>query len=525
MTLQDRFTGLMRLSFMPPLLAFAAGVVGSCAMAPVGLWPLMFLSLSVFYVLYAQGLSAWGATLLGFFYALGYFVNGLWWIGNALLVDGNEFAWVWPISVIGLPALLSLFTAIACGCAFIIAPPRTVRGFAAFGACLALAEFIRGHIFSGFPWNMFGYAWGDTLPMAQVTSLIGIYGLSLLTIFWGAKAGFIFIGRTARWQKICLLLLAFATSAGSYAYGYLRLQANPTKFDDSVQLQIVQPNIKQDMKWNPADIVPNFEKHLSLSVEQKNASDAPVTVILWPETAVPPIMTENETARDRIEETLKTHNKDAYLLSGILERTEEPDGQRTYHNSLGIFTKDGAMKNVYSKTHLVPLGEFIPFQDWIPIRPVVEFSGFEPGNGPSNIKYKNIPVFSPLICYEIIFSGDVVDRRDDNQPRWIAAITNDAWYGLSAGPHQHFQHAVFRAIEQGLPVARSANTGISGLTDAYGRVIYKTNIYEDAVILSSLPLKSQNATPFSRLGNGIYLSVIALIMAGCLGLRELSSRI
>lgn len=524
MTLRDRLTATLRWPFMPLLLAFAAGVVGSYAMAPVNFWPLIFLSLSFFYVLYAQGLNAWGAALLGFFHALGYFMSGLWWIGNALLVEGNEFAWVWPISVIGLPTLLALFSGVAAGCAFIIASPRTAHGFLALIACLSLAEWTRGHIFSGFPWNMAGYAWGDTLPMAQAVSLFGIYGLSALTLFWAALGGYLYIGRSPARHKTALLLVAALSLAGLFGYGALRLKNNPTAYDNSAQLQIVQPNIKQDMKWDPAEIVPNFEQHLKLSVQQTDTSGAPVTVILWPETAVPPVMTDNETARDKIVKTLKTHDKHAYLVSGILQRTEEADGTRHYHNSLGVFTKDGTMENVYSKTHLVPLGEFIPFQKYIPIKPVVEFSGFEPGDGPSNIVFSDIPVFSPLICYEIIFSGDVVDRRAKDQPRWIAAVTNDAWYGVSAGPHQHFQHAIFRAIEQGLPVARSANTGVSGLTDAYGRVLSKIGLYEEGVILSPLPTISQNATPFSRYGNGLYLGAILLLLAGCLIRRELFPR-
>lgn len=524
MTLRDRLNAALRWPFMPLLLAFAAGVIGSYAMAPTNLWFLIFVSLSFFYILYAQGLNAWGAALLGFFHALGYFMAGLWWIGNALLVEGNEFAWVWPISVIGLPVLLSLFSGVAAGCAFTLAPPRSARGFLTLVACLALAEWVRGHIFSGFPWNMAGYAWGQTLPVAQTVSLIGIYGLSALTIFWAALGGFLYIGKSTQLHKTLLLVAAGATLIGSAGYGALRLKHNPTAYDDTMQFQIVQPNIKQDMKWAPEEIVPNFEQHLRLSVRQDGANDDAVTAILWPETAVPPIMTENETARDHIEKMLATHKGKAYLLTGILQRTEDENGRRQYHNSLGIFTADGKMENVYSKTHLVPLGEFIPFQEWIPIKPVVEFSGFEPGDGPSNIAYRDLPAFSPLICYEIIFSGDVVDSHAKEQPRWIAAVTNDAWYGLSAGPHQHFQHAIFRAIEEGLPVARSANTGISGLTDAYGRVISKIDLYEEGVILSPLPLKSQNATLFSRCGNTLYFGGILLLLAACLARRELFSR-
>jgi apolipoprotein N-acyltransferase len=517
MTLKDRATKLLSLPWMPLPLSFLTGVVSAYAMAPASFWPLMFIGLSAFYVLYAHGLKAWGATLLGFFFALGYFMTGLWWIGNALLVDGNEFAWVWPISVIGLPTLLSFFTAIACGIAYIIAPPRSIRGFIAFIGCVGLAEWIRGHIFSGFPWNLYGYAWGDILPMAQFASIGGAYGLSLITIFWAALAGFLYIGKLDSRQKTILITLAVVSFGAIFGYGVLRLKNNPTAFNDKVQLQIVQPNIKQDMKWDPGELVRNFEKHLDLSRLQKgDKTKADTTIILWPETAIGPALANNETARDKIVEVLKTHTHKTYLLSGLLDREEDDAGKRTYFNSLGIFTEDGQMKNVYSKTHLVPLGEFIPFQDYIPLKPVVEFSGFERGKGPSNIAFSGIPIFSPLICYEIIFSGNVVSTRE-KPSEWIAAITNDGWYGFSAGPYQHFMHAVFRSIEEGLPVARSANTGISGLTDAYGRVLYKTQIYEDAVVMSDLPLKSQNATLFSAYGNGSYLLVVTLLILGCIG--------
>lgn len=525
MKAMDIVTKALARPWMPLPLSFIAGVVAAYAMAPTSFWPLMFAGLSAFYILYAQGLKAWGATLLGFFFALGYFMTGLWWIGNALLVEGNEFAWVWPISVIGLPTLLSLFTAVACGCAFIIASPRTVRGFIAFVACLALAEWVRGHIFSGFPWNLYGYTWGDILPMAQFASIAGAYGLSLLTIFWATLAGFLYIGKLDNREKTILLTLAAVSIGACLAYGMIRLKNNPTAYNDKVELQIVQPNIRQDMKWDPGELVRNFEKHLELSKAPKGErTDAETTVILWPETAIGPALSGNETARDKIVEVLKTHPTKTYLLSGLLDREEDAEtGIRTYFNSLGIFTADGLMKNVYSKTHLVPLGEFIPFQQYIPIKPVVEFSGFQHGNGPSNIVFGSVPVFSPLICYEIIFSGDVVSRRQ-NPSEWMAAITNDGWYGFSAGPYQHFMHAVFRSIEEGLPTARSANTGISGLTDAYGRVIYKTQIYEDAVVFSKLPLKSQNATLFSSYGNGIYLLAIGLLILGSCAFGTISRK-
>lgn len=511
------FNYLSARPWIPLPMSFLAGALAAYGMAPAAQPPALFIGLSCFYIFYAQGLKAWGAALLGFFFALGFFMTGLWWIGNALLVDGNEFAWVWPISVIGLPTLLALFSGVACGVAFQIASPRTVRGFIAFIACMALAEWVRGHIFTGFPWNLYGYTWSRLLSVSQFASIGGAYGLSLLTLFWATLGGFLYIGRPSRPALITLIALALFSFGACVAFGMARLHNNPTQFNEDVQVQIVQPNIRQDMKWDPGELVANFEKHLALSEAPKGEkTNAKTTIILWPETAIGPALSGNETARDKIGAALATHKNKTYLLSGLLDREEDQaDGHRTYYNSLGIFTEDGDMKNVYSKTHLVPLGEFIPFQQWIPIKPVVEFSGFQRGDGPSNIRFGDVPAFSPLICYEIIFSGNVVDRHSETPSEWIAALTNDGWYGFSAGPHQHFQHAVFRSIEEGLPVARSANTGISGLTDPVGRVLYKTNIYEDAVIFSPLPLKLQNATLFSHTGNSLYLLAIALLIVGC----------
>lgn len=504
----------LRRRILPPLLAFTLGIAGAYAMAPVSLWPLLFVALSGFYILYARCCTWQSAMVRGFFFSLGYFLTGLWWVGNALLVEGNEFAWVWPISVIGLPTLLSLFTAGAMAAAFKIAPPPgKVPSFLVFVATLSLAEWLRGSVLSGFPWNLYGYTWGNILPMAQIASLTGSYGLSLLTIFWGALGGFLIAAPLPKQQKAVFALLGVLSIGGLYAYGAMRLRDNPTAYDDEIRLQIVQPNIRQDMKWDPDEIMPNFEKHVFLS-EPHDMAKPRMTLVLWPETALPPSLVERDIARQNISAMLSRFPSKAYLLSGLLRREYDEDREKPrYYNSLGIFDAAGAWEPVYNKTHLVPLGEFIPFQEWIPLKPVVEFSGFQPGDGPDNIAYRDIPPFSPLICYEIIFSGDVVDRKAP-RPLWIAAITNDAWYGISAGPHQHFMHAIFRSIEEGLPVARSANTGLSGLTDAYGRTLYKTALYEDASIASSLPRPSAAPPLFSRTGNALYLAVSLAIIIG-----------
>ena len=452
--------------------AFLLGLIGAYAMPPTSWWPLLFISLSGLYCLYALCQSAGQAFRLGFLYALGYFLTGLWWIGNALLVEGNEFAWVWPLSVIGLPTLLSLFYAVALGCAYIISCPLRFAGLFAFAACFALAEWVRGHIFTGFPWNLFAYSWSEALPIAQITSVIGSYGLSLLTLFWTAAIGFLYVSLSEAKHKLIGGLTILASLALCFAWGSYRLASNPTVLRADTAIHIVQPNIPQAEKWKPENLVPNFEKHVGLSAYRMqavpaNTKQASQHIVVWPETALAPVLTESQAAREQIASALKTYPAPASLLSGALLRQWKGEGKQ-FTNSLVKLDADGSLSPLYHKTHLVPFGEYIPFQDLIPIRPVAQFQGFERGNGPETFFTENIPAFAPLICYEIIFPGNIVS--DAIRASWIVTVTNDAWYGDSAGPPQHFAHIIFRSIEEGLPVIRSANTGISGLSDSFGRV-------------------------------------------------------
>ena len=496
------------------ILCFAAGLGSACAMPPQSFWPAVFIGLSVLYMCHAGAVTLRTAFLQGFVFGLGYFLTGLWWIGNALLVEGNEFRWVWPLSVIGLPSLLSLFTGLGTMAATVLSrkvKSHSIGPFLIFTAMLSLSEWVRGHIFTGFPWNLYGYAWSDVLPVAQTASLTGSYGLTVLTVLWGGLGGFVFVHRKALGrQHIGLVLCCAILLISAILYGHLRLQNNPTAFYDGVALHIVQPNIRQDQKWKTERIVPNFEKHLELSRNTSPAlADQNVTrILVWPETALPYSLFYNETARQKIASMLQSYPGGAYLLSGLLDRQTSEQGT-FYQNSMALFDPSGNHQVIYSKSHLVPFGEYIPFQDMIPIRPVAQFSGFTKGRGPQTVRHDVIPAFSPLICYEIIFPGKTVNRKNGNEnrpgPAWIVNATNDAWYGISAGPHQHFSHIVFRAIEEGIPVIRSANTGFSGLSDAFGRIVVKSNLFQDAILESGLPRATRYRTLYSRTGNLIFV--------------------
>jgi apolipoprotein N-acyltransferase len=491
-----------------PCFALLAGVACAFSLSPYGLWPLMFFGLSLFYTIYAQSPSALRTCWHGFLFSLGYFTTGLWWIGNALLVDGNEFWWVWPLAVIGLPVLLSSFTAVFTGMAFSLSHPARLSGFLCFVGALSLSEWVRGHIFTGFPWNLYGYVWADHLSIAQMAAVAGSYGLTLLTLLWCAVPGYWLVASAPIRQKIIHVLGVSMTLLAALTYGHVRLAQNPTAMNDAVNIRIVQPNIGQDMKWDAAKAVAHFEKHLKLSAASRPTNKT--TVIVWPETAIPSIFLRNPSARENIQRLLTDYPSPAYLISGILDRRQTDTGV-LYYNGVAIFDAKGQMTPVYSKTHLVPFGEYIPFQKYIPIKPVVTFSGFEKGPGTTTVAPDGIPAFSPLVCYEIIFPAKAA-TDSPLRPLWIVNVTNDAWYGDSAGPYQHFIHSQFRAIEEGVPVIRSANTGISGMSDSFGRIIGKTQIFHDAVLTLPLPQPAPELTIFAKNGDFIFLILaIALI--------------
>lgn len=481
---------------------FMAGATLSFIQAPYHLWPLLFLSFGLFYFLYAQVQTKMQAFLTGFVFALGYFVLGLSWIGNALLVEGNEYRWAWPLAVIALPALLSFFTALYTTISYIVFRKHQLSGLIGFCVCIALSEWVRGHVFTGFPWNLYGYGWISVLPIAQSVSFIGPYGLTFLTIFWGAVAGFYALNPSAHKAPIIVAALTFVTL---YGVGIVRM-SEPVRYHEGLNIHLVQANIEQKDKWNPEKLVDNFQAHIDLSMMRSDDLNSK-NMIVWPETSLPPSFLNSPAVRERIQSIL---GKDDILLAGALEITSDLETKKSlYHNSLTLWTnqiKD--FERVYSKRHLVPFGEYIPFQGYIPLKTVTQFSGFQRGGNDEAVEIKGFPPFLPLICYEIIFP----EVKNITQKEFILTVTNDGWYGMSAGPYQHFTQARFRAIEQGVPVVRSANTGVSGVIDPYGRVVQKSSLGSLSVITSQLPMNISAKTLYSMHGNLVFFSIISLML-------------
>lgn len=505
------------------LLAFIAGMIMVPAMPPWTIWPMLAAGFLLFYPILATARGKLAAFGFGWLFGFGYFLPGLSWIANALLVEGNDFVWVWPLAIAGLPAGLALFTATAALIAWRFFDLRRLSGLFAFAAILALSEWLRGHLFTGFPWNLHAYTWAGWLEMAQSVALIGSYGVNFLTIMLMLVPVALLYCPLNRKSIFAIIAAAALGFSGLYAYGTARLAANPTAFDHDIALRVVQPSIPQEYKWDPDKAGENLRRLFDTSLPPAEGlqTDAETVLIVWPETALDGYMLEHENVRAALRDTLARYNGRALLATGLLRAEGTPENYRAY-NSIAFFDDTLTLHAIYDKAHLVPFGEYIPLNDYIPIAPFVGFYGFETGPGPQTVSVPHRPdlLFSPLICYEVIFPGAVTDRQAD-RPRLMINVTNDAWYGDSAGPRQHLVKARFRAIEEGIPLARSANNGISAVIDAYGRIIWQAPLNSIEASDTAMPLGTPDMTLFTRFRDLPFLAFVFVTLAISMALHKL----
>jgi apolipoprotein N-acyltransferase len=503
------------------LIAFAAGATGALAMAPFNFFPALVVPMTVAVWLIdgcagapqkpagrwiRLGLppGSWRAFGAGWWWGFGYFVAGLWWLGNAFLVDAAEFAWALPLGVAGLPAALAIFP----GLGFMLARLIWTRGAGrifALAAALSFAEWLRGHVLTGFPWNVFGMALGGNIVTAQLASLIGLYGLTILAILifsapavLGDKAG---ARRAVRGLPLPVVAAALAL-AGICAFGALRLAAAPHDETEGVRLRIMQPNLAQDEKFRPENQAQILAHYLELSArgaDKEHADPGGITVLIWPESAFPFILSRSAWALAEIAAALP---QGTVLVTGAARQDEAAkiSGRARYFNAVQVVL-GGHITASYDKVHLVPFGEYLPFQavfDRLGLRQFVHIpGGFEPGSRPRLLAVPGLPLAAPLICYEAIFPGEAVPGEAPERPGLLLNVTNDGWFGTTTGPYQHFAQARLRAIEEGLPLVRAANTGISAIVDAYGRVLAELPLGAEGMLDGSLP-QSIAAPLFAR---------------------------
>jgi apolipoprotein N-acyltransferase len=514
--------------------AFVAGAVSALALAPVDAVPVLFLTLPAFVWLldgaagHARARRLRLGAALGWWFGFGYFLAGLWWIGAAFLVDGEQFAWALPLAVTILPAGLALFWALGGGVAALLWRSGW-RRILVLAAAMAAVEWLRGHILTGFPWNALGQALAPTTVMMQSAALVGLWGLTLAAFVIFAAPAALWPRRTGSERGARLFVAAAALLLAAHAgYGALRLAGAAADADEPPRIRIVQPSIDQSERWQAANADEIVARYLRLSADPGDDGRglAGTAVLVWPESAFPFLLSDRPDVLAAIADLLP---EGTTLLTGAVRAVNEADpyGGDAF-NSVLLIDDTGTIAAAYDKVHLVPFGEYLPFGDTLRslgLRQLVALpEGFIPGAARMMLALPGLPPVAPLICYEIIFPGAAVPGGP--RPGWILNLTNDAWFGATPGPYQHLAQSRLRAVETGLPVVRAANSGISAIIDAYGSVRKSLPLEAVGVIDGTLPGVA-SLTVYTQVGDVLFLACLVLcIVLGCVsfprtGIRQI----
>lgn len=490
---------LARLAQHPAVAVPAGGMLGALtvlALPPFSLPPFLVLGLGGHFLL-LQGASPRLAGLIGWSFGLGFFVAGTHWIAESFYVEADRFGWMAVPAVGGLSAFLALFLA-APAWAFARLRIGGTAGALVFALLWMASEWVRGHALTGFPWNLIGYAWVDHPGARQIAALVGSYGLGLLTVLAAVLLPLSLLAWSRRERRRARMgaILALLLLGG----GSLRLPATDGGEGSGPVLRIVQGNVPQARKWRPEERAATVERYLDLSFRPGRYD-----LLLWPETAYPGFLDE---ARDVLTRIAAQLPPDAQLLAGTPRRTLGAAGPAFWNAVVGV-DGAGAIVAAYAKHHLVPFGEYVPLRHILPFdRFTAGFGEFSAGPGPRTLTVGKTAV-GIAICYEAIFPGEVVER--DRRPDWIFNPTNDAWFGMSIGPHQHLASARMRAVEEGMPMVRAANTGISAIIDGYGTVRASLPLGETGVIDAPLP-PALPPTPYGRYGDLLLVPLAGAIL-------------
>jgi apolipoprotein N-acyltransferase len=494
-------------------LALIFGIAAALSMPPLNFWPLLFVAFpSVLFILEAiERKLPLESFFLGWCFGFGYFIVTLHWIGFAFFVDAEAYLWMMPFAVGGLAAAMAVYWGLACLCVT-LSGRKGLPAALVFAVSFAAFEWLRGVLFTGFPWAAPGLASDGMGAVVQTASLWGMPALTLLIVLWAVTWPFVLDVHSARSHRVAALLIV-ATLPLCWVWGSYRLQHGVVANVDGVNVRIVQPHISQDIKWRDENVRAIFDQLLEMSARAPE-NGRQVTHIIWPETAVSFLIDESAGARTELAQVLGGNKT---LMTGALRRdvntTGDGEADKVY-NSVLTFDGSGAVVARYDKWRLVPGGEFLPFE-WLlePLgfRKVVTVPGsFAAGPGPVSLAIPGAPYAGFGVCYEAIFPDYFVDSR--KRPGWLVNVTNDGWFGNSTGPYQHLAQARLRTIEQGLPMVRAANTGVSAVIDPYGRILSSLPLSAEGVIDAGLP-QSLPPTLFADYGELIFFSALLLLFA------------
>ena len=447
------------------ILTFLLGALTTLGFAPYFWWPLVLVTTALLF--YKINQARWReAFALGFWFGAGLGAVSMHWLTSALMIDGGQFWFFCPLVWLGFGLFFGAYWGASAGIAALY--PSGIRRWLAFTGAFVVLEWVRSWLFTGFPWNPLGNIW-DYTPVLQIASVVGVYGLSGITLLTFTAFGF-GIKNKCPWITAGIFMF-------SIGLGALRLAGTDSAHVWGTHLRIVQPNIPQTLKWNAAKAHENTEKIIRLSKENSDH----ITHILWPESAVPYLL---DVEADERLNLMRALPQGSVLITGAMRETDP--AYHTVANSIFVMDDLTDIHDIYDKAHLVPFGEYMPFREYLPLQKIVPIAAdMTAGAGIMTKPVLNTQPASLLVCYEVIFSGQVIDKN--NRPAWIFNATNDGWYGLSNGPYQHFAMTRMRAVEEGLPLVRAANTGISAIIDPYGRVVKSLPLGSEGVIDGDLP--------------------------------------
>ncbi|MFC5385089.1 apolipoprotein N-acyltransferase [Aquamicrobium segne] len=475
------------------LVAFLAGAFATLALAPYDFIAACFVSFPVL-VWLLDGATGDGAGsrfgplkpafAIGWWFGFGYFLGGLWWIGTALLVEAENFAWALPFAMVGIPLLLAFFYGLATAFARLLWSSGIGR-VVALALGFGLAEGLRGFVLTGFPWNAIGYAAMPIPLLMQSVSVVGMEGMNMLAVLAFALPAVIIDHSSRRFGGVLLAVLVSA----HLGFGYYQLTQARPQTNDFIGVRIVQPNIDLSEKWDGQVRERIFASLLELSSRAPAAGEEKPQLIIWPETSVPFLFTDRPDALSAIGQMLE---EGQLLIAGAVreEAAAGQAGRPRYYNSVIAIDDRGEIVDAVDKVHLVPFGEYIPFADLFASFGVEQLvagpMNFEAGAFRKNIALPNGTKITPFICYEVIFPALVA--HDSNAAALMVNVTNDAWFGNTAGPYQHFRQAQIRSVENGKPLLRAANTGISGVIEQRGEVVDALAVNMAGIIDARLPL-------------------------------------
>ncbi|MGZ5986215.1 MAG: apolipoprotein N-acyltransferase [Caulobacteraceae bacterium] len=508
----------------PAARSLLAGIATAFAHPPFGLLPgilgygLLFAAVDRTEGDHPLRSAFWRAFLAG----VAYFAVGCWWVAEAFLVDAAEQGWMAPFAVVLLAAGLGLFWG-AGGLLYRALRPRdTILKVLVFAGALSLLEWTRGHVLTGFPWNLPGETWRAGSPPSQAAALVGAYGLTWITLaaMSALAAPFAFGFRRSTWS---LLAGGIAAVIGLYGYGFWHLAHGETPAAGPV-VRVVQADVRQEAKYAPEKFRDIVYRYLRLTAQPSASGRAP-DVVIWPEGAIPASVADVMSPSLGIYPAIVSALKPGQTLLMGTYRSDERAVKPTYYNSLYALRREGddlKVLGIYDKYRLVPFGEYLPADKLlsaIGFKKMVHVAedGFTPGPRPRPMLVAGLGLIQPLICYESLFPGFVREGGQlvGGRAAWIVNVSNDAWFGQTSGPWQHLNLASYRAIEEGMPIVRATPTGVSAVIDADGRPLQTLGLGKYGVIDMPLPGPRPHPTVFARFGETAFwimmaVSVVAL---------------